>query len=109
MGKYELIKGGDDNGIGADVKKNYLLPTAARDIGNTLKEIQYTGKPTALALDINSPKKSASSFPSPLNSTPTITPKIPLRLVSLDVFRGITVAVSTHPSHFFFFLFLFSF
>lgn len=74
MGKYELIMG-EENGVG-DPKKNLL---SIKD-GYTIREIK-TGKPVAIAVDINSPKKSPR-------------PQAKLqRLVSLDVFRGLTVAV----------------
>lgn len=88
MAKYELIKG-DENGV-VDPTKNLL----SVEDGCTIREVR-TGKTVAVAVDINSPRKSprppAISIPPPVPATAK--GKKPERLVSLDVFRGFTVAV----------------
>lgn len=74
MGAYELIKG-DENGIIADPNKTSYLKTEEgytdMELGSTPRQIPAP-QTTTLAIERNPPKS---------------------RLVSLDVFRGTTVAV----------------
>lgn len=88
MEEYELIKG-EENGISHRSRKNMIMSAAAGD-GNQNDEMA-AGVANSVSINITSPRKSAP--PSPTTAMEIVTPKKPQRLVSLDVFRGVTVAV----------------